>query len=317
MTQGVTWPPPVGAPLVAFPWYWDGITHAHVFKNRYPVPSPAKPGTFSQRTAAFLRAGYAGAVAYVDHLFGRLLVALDAAGQRNATVVALVGDHGYHLGEHATWGKHTVFEAATRVPFLLQAPGRRPAARQSAALSELVDLFPTLTALAGAPSPAGVDGRDLSDALWGPPGGGAPPAPPASSAGMALSEFPRCPRNLSAPAPWNATRSETHWPENSSAPRMLGCPHDAAVRLLGCSVRTDAWRYTAWVRWDLMRGAPDFAVPVARELYAHPSGDEELLRGPAGVASRERHNLAGDPAHAATVLRLHRLTARAWAPVPS
>ena len=63
-------------------------------------------------------------------------------------VVVVLGDHGYHLGEQDDWGKHTNFEAGTRVPLIIRVPGGT-AAQASDALVELVDLYATIVELAG------------------------------------------------------------------------------------------------------------------------------------------------------------------------
>src|SRR5690606_28425498 len=95
----------------------------------------------------------------------RLADLLEASDQLDDTYVVFTSDNGFHLGQHRLKaGKQTAFEEDIRVPFLLAGPGV-PADRESDALVGDVDLAPTLAALAGAPTPEFVDGRDLS-ALW-------------------------------------------------------------------------------------------------------------------------------------------------------
>ena len=95
--------------------------------------------------------GYYASVSYVDAQVGRILHALDSLGLADNTVVLFFGDHGWQLGEHSFWGKHTLMERATHVPLLVRAPGMK----QGRTLSpvEFVDLFPTLCDLCGLPQP--------------------------------------------------------------------------------------------------------------------------------------------------------------------
>ena len=98
---------------------------------------------------------------------GRLLQALETYGLSDKTIVVFWGDHGWHLGEHGTWAKMTLFEWATRVPLLIAAPGRSQPSRIES-LVELVDLYPTLCRLADLPIPEHVEGSDLIPLLSDP-----------------------------------------------------------------------------------------------------------------------------------------------------
>ncbi len=112
--------------------------------------------------------GYAAAVSYADAQIGRVLDALDQLGLAQDTIVVLWGDHGYFLGENGLWAKHNTLELATRAPLLLRAPGlTRPGTRIDA-LVELVDLYPTLVALADLPPMARLEGTSLAPLLAAP-----------------------------------------------------------------------------------------------------------------------------------------------------
>src|SRR3712207_5809647 len=114
-------------------------------------------------------ATYYGCVSFIDGEVGRLLGALDRLGLRDDTIVALLSDHGYHLGDRGRWSKHnSLFEQVARVPFVIDAPGTKGRGRASPSPVELIDLFPTLTALAGLPTPAGVQGDSLVPLLQDP-----------------------------------------------------------------------------------------------------------------------------------------------------
>lgn len=97
--------------------------------------------------------GYLAATSYVDAQIGRVLNELDALGLRDNSVVILLGDHGYNLGEHSLWCKHCNFDHALRVPLLIDAPGYTSDAKCEA-LVEFVDIYPTLLELTDVPGPA-------------------------------------------------------------------------------------------------------------------------------------------------------------------
>ena len=108
--------------------------------------------------------GYYACVSYIDTQIGLLLDKLDELGLREDTIIVLWGDHGWHLGDHNMWAKHSNFEQATRSPLIISAPGFA-GNQQSNSPTEFVDVFPTLCALAGIPVPADLDGVDLTPVL--------------------------------------------------------------------------------------------------------------------------------------------------------
>ncbi len=110
--------------------------------------------------------GYYAATSYMDAQLGKVLAALDETGLAKNTLVVLWGDHGWHLGDHGMWCKHTNYEEAARIPLLVAVPGKSGAT--SSALVETVDLYPTLTALAGLPAPRGLDGKSFAALLTNP-----------------------------------------------------------------------------------------------------------------------------------------------------
>jgi choline-sulfatase len=110
---------------------------------------------------------YLASVSYADDLVGQVLDALDAGGHADSTIVVLFSDHGYHLGEKDITGKNTLWERSTRVPLIVAGPGITRGARTGQP-AELVDLFPTLTALASLETPDGLEGRSLVPQLRDP-----------------------------------------------------------------------------------------------------------------------------------------------------
>ena len=120
-----------------------------------------KTGPVSDEQARKLVHGYYAAASYMDAQVGRVLDELDRLGLRQNTVVVLWGDHGWSLGEHGLWCKHTNFEDSVRAPLLLSVPGQKRPGAKTRALAEFVDIYPTLCAAAGLPLPAGLAGKSL------------------------------------------------------------------------------------------------------------------------------------------------------------
>lgn len=140
-----------------------------------------KEGFLSDEQTMELRHGYAASLSYADAQLGKVMDELDRLGLRENTIVVLWGDHGYKLGDHGQWCKHTNFELDTRVPFMISAPGFEPA-RRSGSLVEMIDIFPTLVELTGGEIPEGLDGESLLSVLKD---------PEASVRDFALSEYRR------------------------------------------------------------------------------------------------------------------------------
>lgn len=123
-------------------------------------------GPISEQKQLELIHAYTACVSYVDAQIGRLLDELKRADRLKHTIIVLWSDHGWQLGEHSAWSKMTNFEVATRVPFIISAPGLKPARTRN--LAELVDLYPTLCDLTGIPSPDHLEGESLASVLHNP-----------------------------------------------------------------------------------------------------------------------------------------------------
>ena len=109
-----------------------------------------------------LRHGYCAAVSYADAQVGKVLDELDRLKLSENTIVVLWGDHGWHLGDLGTWGKHTAFEHALRSPLIVRAPSMEDPGVISDALIETVDIYPTLAELFGLVAPAGLGGDSFA-----------------------------------------------------------------------------------------------------------------------------------------------------------
>jgi len=102
---------------------------------------------------------YLASTSHVDAQIGSLLDELKSLDLTDNTVIILLSDHGFHLGEHKLWAKVTNYDESSRVPLLLAGPGVSPAVIEQPV--ELVDVYPTLCKLAGIGLPAHLHGTPL------------------------------------------------------------------------------------------------------------------------------------------------------------
>jgi len=107
---------------------------------------------------------YLASTSFMDSQVGRLLDGLAASGQMENTVVVLWSDHGWHIGEKGISGKNSLWERSTRVPLIFAGPGVAPGGVR-AQPAELLDIYPTLLALAGLPARDGLEGHSLMPQL--------------------------------------------------------------------------------------------------------------------------------------------------------
>ena len=249
--------------------------------------SPAAP--LSPNATLELRRYYYAAISWADFHLGQLLEELDAQNLTNSTAVLVHADHGWHTGEvrrgprranappkkggmqtpltntprplhpstpfqqYNMWEKRTLWEAATRVPFVLSVPWMSGShGRRAAAPVELVDVMPTLLELGGVAPPQNdtfpLAGTSIVPLLAD------PSLPALPNRAFARSTYPRCPR-VGGPVYDDAC---IHVVERTAFP------------LMGYSIRNASWRFTAFFPWDgatLAPAAP--AAPRSVQLYDH------------------------------------------------
>ena len=162
-----------------------------------------------------LKHGYAACVSFVDAQIGRILDEVEALGLDDNTIIVLWGDHGWHLGEHRIFGKHTSFERALKSVLIVRTPKMKSPGRPSDALVQSIDLYPTLAGLCGLTPPADIDGRPFLDLLDDP--------------------------DLAGPK------------YALSYNQSYGAPFRGLPRLYAVTLRTRDYRYIQWQR-DLGRG---------------------------------------------------------------
>jgi arylsulfatase A-like enzyme len=122
-------------------------------------------GSIAPELARQLKHGYYAAVSYTDAQIGKVLDELDRLDLRAKTVVVLWGDHGWKLGEHDAWCKHSTCEHDANAPLILSAPGMKAAGQHTKVLVEFVDIYPTLADLAGLPLPGHLEGTSFKPLL--------------------------------------------------------------------------------------------------------------------------------------------------------
>jgi len=131
-------------------------------QNGYEQPWRAD----EQQSLELLHGRYA-AISYIDALVERILAALRSRGLFDNTLVVLTSDHGFHDGEHGYWGKHNLWDTSLAVPLLIRSPGgeqigdNQKAGLRIPALTEHVDLYPTLCDLCGLEKPQWLEGDSL------------------------------------------------------------------------------------------------------------------------------------------------------------
>ena len=125
-----------------------------------------------QEFATQVRLHYAACVSYADKNVGDILAKLKETGADKNTIIVLWGDHGWQLGEHSIWGKHSLFEEALRSPLIVYDPGMENGGEATESVVDTLDIFPTLCDLTGVEIPSFAQGVSLQPLLKNPNGAG-------------------------------------------------------------------------------------------------------------------------------------------------
>ena len=200
-----------------------------------------------------LRRAYYSCISYTDAQIGKVVKQLEAQGFADDTVIVIWGDHGWQLGEHNEWCKHTNFEDVVHVPFLLHVPGITDKGMRTKALVELIDIFPSLTELVGIETPplcpegkqnvlACVEGSSFVPLLH---------TPDQEWKKAAFSQFPRPSDGL--------PHIPSHPPFN----------HSEYESVMGYTMRVENYRFTEWYGFDHNTAQPDWNDIWGTELYNH------------------------------------------------
>ena len=244
--------PPIGAPGYA-PQLGGEL------RNYRDIPKQEALPEDLQRT---LIHGYYAATSYMDRQVGRVLDELDRLQLRESTIVVLWGDHGWHLGDHGIWCKHTNYEQAAHIPLIISVPGS--AAGKSAALVETVDIYPTLCELAGLPQPEGLDGRSFATTLKD---------PTATHRDHVIHVYPR-----NRPEVGNVLGRAIRTPRHRLVEwRKIGSPEDTAEWEL-YDYQTDPLEQR-----NLITDQPEVAAQLRALLATHPTPKPQIRNPAAGM----------------------------------
>jgi len=145
---------------------WDGIPR-DALSGRYKAFG-FELGVENDSLRREYMQAYHACVSFIDAQLSLVFQSLREQGLWDNTIIVFTSDHGYHLGDHFLWGKVTLFDIGTRVPFLMRVPGMTQAASQSDAMVELVDVFPTLVELVNLDPPDHLQGESLVQAIRDP-----------------------------------------------------------------------------------------------------------------------------------------------------
>ena len=214
---------PEGAPL----WTMNSMYELRHYDGFSHIGHPTSSYRMSEDTSRILKHGYYASVSYVDALLGDLLTHMKELGIYENTIIIVWGDHGWKLGDHNSWGKMTNYNIDLQVPIIVRYPGQKMTGVQTFAITELIDMFPTLCELAGIKVPDYMQGTSLVPVLNDP--------------------------NL----PWKkAAFSQFH-----RRPRVAA----DGGRYMGYSINTAEYHYIEWFTWDHVSGSKgDY---VSAELY--------------------------------------------------
>lgn len=215
---------------------------------------PAHPMTEKEQREVV--AAYYACTTFVDAQIALLWQTFDRLKLWDNTIVVLIGDHGYHLGEHnGLWHKMSLFDESVRAPLIIYAPGMKAGGQPCEKIVEFIDIYPTLVSLCKLPHRDGLDGIDLSPLLND-------PEHPSKEAAFTV-----------------VSRSDDPNGEN-----------EKHTDYLGRSIRTGRWRYTEWNggkrgvelydhehdphEWKNLAGNKEFAATM-RQLHQMLAADAD------------------------------------------
>ena len=142
---------------------WNDIPAIAASVTDWPMMPEMKWMQRDRRWEKAVRA-YLASVSFVDQQIGRVLEALEATGKESNTIVLLVSDHGYHLGEKDLFQKGTLWQRSSHIPMIWAGPGINDG-NKSHALTSLIDVYPTLSELCELETPSYLEGQSLAPIL--------------------------------------------------------------------------------------------------------------------------------------------------------
>jgi len=125
-------------------------------------------GPVSDKYARKVKHAYFACISYIDAQIGKILNELEELELDDNTIVVLWGDHGWHLGDHLVWGKHTIFERALKSALIIKAPGITTNTSECRKVVSSIDIYPTILELCGIEMPHATDGKSMIPLLTDP-----------------------------------------------------------------------------------------------------------------------------------------------------
>lgn len=223
---------PKGSPEFAV----HGDSELRQYSDRRDLPKPWEKPLDLEKQREQLHAYYA-CISYVDVQIGRLLDELDRLGLKENTTIVLWGDHGWKLGEHNSWGKMSNYEIDTNAPLIFSGAGVSSKGKVSNAITEFLDIYPTLQELTGFKVSAHLQGKSLKPVL----------------------DNPKAPHKKAAFSQYLLGRFGTE--EYQKEERM------------GYAIRTERYRYVEWYLWE--KDTKKKGKFLASELFDHKNDPKE------------------------------------------
>ena len=243
----------------------------------------------SEEYSQILRRAYYACISYTDAQVGRVIKQLEELGFADDTIIVLWADHGWQLGEHNHWTKHTNFEDATHVPFMIHVPGVTDKGIRTKALVELIDIFPSITELAGLEVP--------------------PMCPEEDNKLLACVEGTSVTPLIKNPdRPWKKAAFSQY---SRPSAGMTVIPNEPAYskdehgeNVMGYSLRVDQYHFIEWYRFNRTTATPDWSNIYGTELYNHTE--------PVVFFNDENVNLAKRPEMKSMIKDLRQMIKDGW-----
>ena len=234
----------------------------------------ANPQKLSDAETLELTRAYAACISYIDAQVGRILKQLQRLGLTEKTLIVLWSDHGFHLGEHATWQKNTLFEVGLRVPLIVSVPDQSSVGIETDAFVELVDIFPTLCDACQLPVPTELEGQSMLPVIEN------------SAREWKSATFSQIRR-----------RQIRNYYHNNTLQSLTGIDLAPDDSVDGYSMRTERYRYTEWAGYSAQG---EKIADISAELYDYQTDPDETV------------NIASFPENAELVTRLSERLHAGW-----
>ena len=234
----------------------------------------ANPQKLSDVKILELTRAYAACISYIDAQVGRILEQLQRLELTEKTLIVLWSDHGFHLGEHATWQKNTLFEVGLRVPLIVSVPGQSSGGIETDAFVELVDIFPTLCDACQLPVPTELEGQSMLPVIEN------------SAREWKSATFSQIRR-----------RQIRNYYHNNTLQSLTGIDLAVDDSVDGYSMRTERYRYTEWAGYSAQG---EKIADVSAELYDYQTDPDETV------------NIASFPENAELVAHLSEQLRAGW-----